>query len=83
MGLGLDMVEALIRENAYKPIGGEVVLTGKYAKLWSVWSVDQQRKKTADVVADLKPGFADGRLPDPMTASRSYNIRVVREARLK
>jgi nucleoside-diphosphate-sugar epimerase len=34
-------------------------------------------------VADLKAAFGDGRLPDAMTDSRYYNIRVMQEARLK
>ena len=34
-------------------------------------------------VADLKGAFVDGRLPDAMTDSRYYNIRVMQEARLK
>src|SRR5712671_1262054 len=34
-------------------------------------------------VADLNQGFKDGRLPDAMTSSRYYNIRVMQEARLK
>lgn len=37
----------------------------------------------AEAVADLDRGFKDGRLPDPMTSPRYYNIRVMQEARLK
>jgi nucleoside-diphosphate-sugar epimerase len=37
----------------------------------------------AEAVADLDRGFKDGRLPEPMTSSRYYNIRVMQEARLK
>jgi nucleoside-diphosphate-sugar epimerase len=41
------------------------------------------RRTIAEAVADLDQGFKDGRLPDPMTNSRYYNIRVMQEARLK
>jgi nucleoside-diphosphate-sugar epimerase len=41
------------------------------------------RHTIADAVADLDRGFKDGRLPDPMTSPRYYNIRVMQEARLK
>jgi nucleoside-diphosphate-sugar epimerase len=37
----------------------------------------------SEAVADLTEGFRDGRLPDAMTDSRYYNIRVMQEARLK
>lgn len=41
------------------------------------------RHTIAEAIADLNRGFADGRLPDPMTSPRYYNIRVMQEARLK
>jgi hypothetical protein len=41
------------------------------------------RRSIGQAVADLNQGFKDGRLPDAMTSSRYYNIRVMQEARLK
>jgi nucleoside-diphosphate-sugar epimerase len=41
------------------------------------------RHSIAEAVSDLNDGFKDGRLPDAMTSSRYYNIRVMQEARLK
>jgi nucleoside-diphosphate-sugar epimerase len=41
------------------------------------------RRTIAQAVSDLNDGFKDGRLPDAMSSSRYYNIRVMQEARLK
>jgi nucleoside-diphosphate-sugar epimerase len=41
------------------------------------------RHTISEAVADLDRGFKDGRLPDPMTSSRYYNLRVMQETRLK
>ena len=43
----------------------------------------QPRHTIAHAVSDLHDAFMDGRVPDAMTASRYYNIRVMQEARLK
>ena len=37
----------------------------------------------ADAVSELNAAFKDGRIPDAMSNSRYYNIRVMQEARLK
>jgi len=41
------------------------------------------QRTIGQAVADLNGAFADGRLPDAMTDSRYYNIRVMQEARLR
>ncbi len=41
------------------------------------------QRTIGEAVGDLKTAFNAGRLPDPMNASRYYNIRVMQDARLK
>jgi nucleoside-diphosphate-sugar epimerase len=78
-----------VREVVGGPIGLEVVPTDDN-RSYHVSSEKIRRelgfvprRSIGQAVADLNQGFKDGRLPDAMTSSRYYNIRVMQEARLK
>ena len=78
-----------VREVVGGPIGLEVVPTDDN-RSYHVSSEKIRRelgfvprRSIGQAVADLNQGFNDGRLPDAMTSSRYYNIRVMQEARLK
>ncbi len=78
-----------VREVVGGPIGLEVVPTDDN-RSYHVSSAKIRRelgfaprRSIGQAVADLNQGFKDGRLPDAMTSSRYYNIRVMQEARLK
>ena len=78
-----------VREVVGGPIGLEVVPTDDN-RSYHVSSEKIRRelgfvprRSIGQAVADLNQGFKDGRLPDAMSSSRYYNIRVMQEARLK
>ena len=78
-----------VREVVGGPIGLEVVPTDDN-RSYHVSSEKIRRelgfvprRSIGQAVADLNQGFKDGRLPDAMSSSRYYHIRVMQEARLK